>query len=131
MRNKNNNPGLYEQDDLTPQDLLDIQHPMIKLDDGRKVVSCTNCHKRPLTKARLCDECYKERMEQADLRAKVSIIRRNMGKPTMTCPYCRKKKVDLSVEVCCPHMRMAVSQISRETQVYQDSVKTVDGIDAL
>jgi hypothetical protein len=38
MRDKNN-PGLYEQDDLSPQDLLDIQHPMIKLDDGRKVVS--------------------------------------------------------------------------------------------
>ncbi len=126
-----NNPGLYEQDDLSPQDLLDIQHPMLTMPDGRNVVSCTQCRKRPLKIAKLCDECYKERMEQAELRSKVSIIRRNMGKPKLTCPYCRTTDVCLELEVCCPSMRFSLLQIARENEAYSRSVKVVNGIDAL
>ena len=113
MRNKNN-PGLYEQDDLSPQDLLNIQHPMLTMPDGRKVVSCTNCRQRPLTKARLCVECYDERMRIADWKAKLDIVRRGTGKPKLTCPWCGAvDRCDLG-DWCCGNMQRALFEIAEQ-----------------
>jgi hypothetical protein len=39
--------------------------------------------------------------------------------------------VCLELEVCCLSMRMALSQIDREAHEYDESVKVVNGLDAL
>jgi hypothetical protein len=129
MRNKNN-PGLYEQDDLSPQDLLDVQHPMITMPDGTKRVSCTNCHQRPLKVARLCQECYDEKIRVSEWRARLGIVRRGKGKPKLTCPWCKRTgqgyvEGGLS-DACCGEMQMAILHIGNEEREYQRAADHFD-----
>jgi len=128
MRNKNN-PGLYEQDDLSPQDLLNIQHPMITMPDGTKRIACTECHQRPLKVARLCQECYDERMEEAEWRSRLNIVRRGKSKPKLKCPWCHKvEKHSLeSIDACCGKMHVALMQVQGEEYAYEKSVRFVNG----
>jgi hypothetical protein len=126
------NPA-HEPDDLTPEETMAVKNPMVTMPDGTKRVACTECHIRPLTKARMCDICYDTKIKIANWRSKVSILSRNKGKPKFMCPWCGRKggsSLD-SIEICCGNMRVALMEIDRERYQYNKNTMTDDLSDPL
>lgn len=113
-----------EEEILTEQELMDIAHPMVIV-GGVKRVACTQCRKRPLVIARLCRECYDERMAAADWRAKLGIVKRGKGRPKLVCPWCghteRGWVPDGLWDACCKRMKIALYEIMREESAYERS----------
>jgi hypothetical protein len=120
---------MEEDEPLTEADLAKIRQrsmedatPMLTMRAGTKRVACTQCHKRPLKIARLCRDCYDERIRIADWKANVNIVRRGKGKPDLTCPWCGHTKRGWAEELsnpCCDKMRMALWDIRREEEAYE------------
>jgi hypothetical protein len=124
------NPALLEEDEpLTEADIAQIRlqsmqrnNPMLTMPDGTKCVACTQCHQRPLKVARLCQECYDDRMRAADWRAKLNIVKRGKGRPKLVCPWCgvRDKWFSLS-DFCCGEMQGALWEIAQEESARERS----------
>jgi hypothetical protein len=109
-----------EEEIITDQDRMDIAHPMVSV-DGVKRVACTQCHQRPLVRARLCQECYDERMRVADWRAKLSIVKHGKGRPKLMCPWCNTVGLSTLGDWCCGNMQRAVFEIAEQEQARQHS----------
>jgi hypothetical protein len=97
-----------EEEVITEQDIANIRYPLV---NGR--VSCTECRKRPLVVARLCHDCYDQRMREAEWRKNLSVVRRGKGSPKLVCPWCQEQSVP-DLEPCCPKMRAALYEVERE-----------------
>jgi hypothetical protein len=121
---------MEEDEPLTPEDIATIHqrsmeatNPMVTLKDGSKRVACTQCHRRPLQIARLCQECYDERMRIADWKAKLDVVRRGKGRPKVTCPWCghtnRGWFEGRLNDSCCDEMGSALKQIYLGETAYQ------------
>jgi hypothetical protein len=126
-----------EDDPLTPEDIAKIRlesmqraHPMLTMPDGTKRVACTKCHKKPLTVARLCQDCYDQKVKESEWRARVGIVRRGKGKPKVTCPWCGRTERGWCPELsdyCCGSMQMALLEIMREEQQYNRATEKFQG----
>ena len=120
---------MEEDEPLTEADLAAIRlrsmqaaNPMLTMRDGTKRVACTECRQRPLKVARLCQECYDERLRIADWKAKVNIVRRGKGTPRLTCPWCGHAGRGWIEELnhsCCDRMQSALWEIQRDEAAYE------------
>jgi hypothetical protein len=132
---------MEEDEPLMPEDIakicqrsMEAANPMVTMKDGSKRVACTLCHKRPLQIARLCQECYDQKIAEAEWRSRVGIVRRGKGKPKATCPWCNHTERGWSErwsDVCCGDMKMAVLQIMREEGDYARAADKFQGEDWL
>jgi hypothetical protein len=121
-------PALLQEDNLTEADIAAIQlqsmrrnNPMLTMPDGSKRVACTQCHMHPLVKARLCQECYEERMRAADWRAKLSIVKNGKGRPKLVCPWCSTVGRCTLGDWCCGDMQRALFEIAEQECARQRS----------
>lgn len=128
---------MEEDEPLTPEDIAKIRqrsmeaaNPLVTIKDGAKRVACTQCHKRPLQIARLCQECYDQKIAEAEWRSRVGIVRRGIGKPKVRCPWCGRTERGWCPEglsdTCCGKMKMAISQLMREEADYQRAAERFD-----